>query len=231
MNNDRLNLGVVVPPGNDPPVPLDDIIPAYQQSCYCCSGGSDGDDFKRGMIQTVNAAPGGVIGDEIGETRRMIGDQALRVDNKGVVTSMIDGVSFQDDPVVVPAEEPSETTEPSASYSLALPGVRDALESRVQDSGRHHKKRRAMAMDLKEKKHGMPVWVWILLTGVVVIVLIKQRQKIMDFISSVRGGSTGGSTGVAAPAASMVAPDVAAGTIPPPSNAGAIQGMANIIGR
>lgn len=60
MNNDRLNLGVVVPPGNDPPVPLDNIIPAYQQSCHCCTGG-DGDDFGRAMIQTVNAAPGGVI--------------------------------------------------------------------------------------------------------------------------------------------------------------------------
>ena len=114
MNNDRLNLGVVVPPGNDPPVPLDDIIPAYQQSCHCCSGGSDEGDFKRAMIETVNAAPGGVIGDEIGETRRMIAGQAMRGDR-----SMIgEGAVFSDDPEPVPVEQSPEGSE-GACWVLA----------------------------------------------------------------------------------------------------------------
>ena len=117
MNNDRLDLGVIVPPGDDPPIPLNDIIPAYQQSCHCCSGGSDEGDFKRAMIQTVNAAPGGVIGDNraevvgedgvvrtvqlTGETRAMIADQATRGDR-----SMLgEGAVFSDDPEPVPVEQ------------------------------------------------------------------------------------------------------------------------------
>jgi hypothetical protein len=226
MNNDRLDLGVIVPPGDDPPIPLNDIIPAYQQSCHCCSGGSDEGDFQRAMIETVNAAPGGVIGDNraevvgedgmvrtvqlTGETRAMIADQATRGDR-----SMLgEGAVFSDDPVPEP--------EAAAGYSMQLPGVRDMMESRTTPTRRGKKK--SVAFSLGDKHKGIPVWAWIMIVVAIGAVIMK-RDMIMQMIQSARDRVMPQTNVYSAPSPMDVVSDASV----PMASVGA--GMANIIGR